>query len=63
MSARGLTITGILEETLSVTLPYSLNTTAMPSSLEKTVLYQLTYSLFSFVILNSFPHVVLSLYM
>ena len=40
MSARGLTITGILEEILLLTLYYSLNTTV--------------YSLFSFVVFSSF---------
>ena len=40
MSARGSTITGILEEILLLTLYYSLNTTV--------------YSLFSFVVFSSF---------
>ena len=61
MSARGSTITGILAETLLVTLLYFLNTTVLPSLKEKTILYQLIYSLFSIIVFFSFsfPHVVL----
>jgi len=49
-TARDSTITGIQEKILLFTLHCSLNTTVMPSPKENTLLYQLTYSLFSFVI-------------
>ena len=49
-TARDSTITRIQEEILLLTSHCSLNTTVMPSLKKNILLYQLTYSLFSFVI-------------
>ena len=49
-TARDSTITRIQEEILLLTSHCFLNTIVIPSPKENTLLYQLTYSLFSFVI-------------
>ena len=48
MSVRDSTTIGIQEGILLLTLYYSLYLTAMLSSLEKTLLYHLAYSLFNY---------------